>query len=650
MIAETTTATKPKSKSKRTSASKSISVSNRISAADVTTCCICGCTDDRACPGGCSWVNDPAGLMRDICSACAPGVAAKLESTSSTKAAKQHDRIETIPLGQLHRHPLNRAIDPKDPEIVQLAISMSEHGQIEPLRVRMIKSGENPQYQIISGERRFTALVSMGTFAARCTVVETDDATALAEVAVANSHRKDLNPIERAELMQRLMLPTSEGGSGMTRDQAGHVFGLTSESGCKNALRLLQLPQSIKALIISGEIPERIARSLVPYCVAPKIIEAIAKELNDPDDRDEVLLQFVRDGRRWFIDRLVREHTRPISDDVLRNYGWPNGEHPCLFDWKKHENELQIVDLPFNTGFDAKTRREKIEPRQFALNVKLWDKLQAPLVKAAVENAKKKEKQTGKSGASAKAKTLTPKEQAAEDKRKATEAEQRLDTFTTDWKHRLLRSHLSDVTDADLVAASLPWLASCCSSSSGCSLRALSESALVECGLTRPKAKKRNDYWRSSSDQLPMIAAARKGKSFPGDIAERISIRFWQLILWPVSNLMGKPSEDLTPAGELPDRLMYIDHDDVEQLCELAGVSVETAWKAGATDSSDERRLIAVWLMRHTKAQLWKLIDELGVQDVGSHMGREELAGSILSEHRPGKPLRVPKRLTKVSK
>ncbi len=117
-------------------------------------------------------------------------------------AEREHDerQVRLIPLTQLERHPHNRVIDPADPSIVALADSMIQNGQLDPLRVRQLADA---RYQIISGERRFTALRQTDIKTARCIVVNIDDAAALREVAVANSNREDLNPVQRAELMQK---------------------------------------------------------------------------------------------------------------------------------------------------------------------------------------------------------------------------------------------------------------------------------------------------------------------------------------------------------------------------------------------------------------------------------------------------------------
>ncbi len=171
-------------------------------------------------------------------------------------------------------------------------------------------------------------------------------------------------------------------------------------------------------------------------------------------------------------------------------------------------------------------------------------------------------------------------------------------------------------------------------------VRDMADAALVECRLPVPKAGK-----YAMVDQLAVVAKIKTSEA-----ARLLVATHWQLLLWPVSRLISddaKPSHHLTPSGQLPDRIPGLPHGGVEQLAALADVSVETAWNNGVIDGSDERRLISVWLCRHTKDQLHKLRSELNVTEGSSTMGREELAGCVLNAHRPGRPLPLPKRLNK---
>lgn len=559
-------------------------------------------------------------------------------SAERNKEGATGEIIELIALSKIHRHPLNRKIDPTDPEVIALAESIRERGQLEPLRVRMIPS-EKDAYQLISGERRYTALNLLQRPTARCIVVDVDPANALVEVAVANSHRQDLNPIQRAELMQQLMKPVHQGGAAMSLTEAGAVFGLRSESGCKNAMRLLKLPDSLKQLLISGNIPERAIRQLIPFTVAPAVMKEIETDLTSDNDyqRAEALGQLMSsDGQPDFITYAISQHTRPISEDIKHHHGWQlGGNHPCLFDWQAHADKLQIVEMPIQLPCENRKQKPKVELRKFALNVKLWDKLQEPLVKKVVEEGKRKQKTAPATGKDHPPKKLTAKQQAALDKERAAKSEKQLDTFSLEWVQRLLRCTIAGrSSDQTVVCQTFPWLVSH-SAGMGISLRSLAEGTLFELQLDHHK---------------PFLSAVTAIK--PPEAFYSVISNYWRLILWPVSNRISDKAIKrcpITPAGQLPDRLMYINRSELMDLAKIAQVSVETAWNAGATDDSDERRLISVWLCRHTKAQLQKLRDELDTEG-SSTMGRDELAGCILHGHRPGRPLPLPKRLVKVAK
>lgn len=547
----------------------------------------------------------------------------------------QDEHIVPIDVRLLDRHPLNRTIDANTDEIRSLRDSIVAHGQREPMRVRAI----GDRYQILSGERRYTALVSAGIGYARCIIVVADDAAALAEVAIANSHRQDLNPIERAQLMQHL---TEQGG--MSLLEAGKVFGLTSESGCKNALRMLRLPPKIRDLITSGQLPERVARRLIPYMVTDEIAKAIADDLTSQYYGDENMVALWQDELGW-IEETLRDLVRPLSPEVTYSYGYPKGQHAALFDWQDNPKlieQLKIVELPWSIDFDPKTRKDRIEPRKFATNVKLWHKLNDPLVEAAIEKGKSKQKGAKGTKDSPEPKKQTPAQLAADAKRKAQEAERRLDTFSREWLCRLLRCSLADrSTDDELVAHTLPWIVGQCP---GHDIREAHEQAIIECQIALPKSAKAHSWM--GRETIDLLSSIPKTKVF--DVQNAL----WCVLLWPVTRLIGDDAKKskLTPAGCLPEKLIPFGYSDelghLLKLCSLTkNVSAEAAWHEGATDGADQRRLISVWLCRHTKDQLHKLRSELNVSEGSSTMGRDELAGCVLNAHRPGKPLPLPKRL-----
>lgn len=575
-----------------------------------------------------------------------PAAVADRASVQAPPAAEPGRSITVIELAKLERHPKNRTIDPAGPDIKELAQSIAEHGQLDPMRVRPLSGGK---YQIISGERRYHALVLAGSYGARCEVVHCDEATALAEVAVANAHRRDLDPIERAEMMQQLMKPTSEGGSGYTLLQAGAIYGLTSESGAKNALRLLKLPVKLRQMITAGEIPERAARRLVPYAHVSALISDVTNTFAKEDEeyRGQMIAELSREQRmpHW-LRMMIDDHLRPISADVKMRFPYPVGEQSCLFDWKSQADQLNITEIPYPIKHDYKKHRDVIETRQFATNVKLWDKLQTPALKAAEEKAKSKQQSKSKSAKSS-GKPLTPGQEKAAAQLRANKANDQLERFTEDWLARLLRCSIAQKCHLDnLVALTIPWITSICPDSD---LRQYHKAAMVECQVSIGKS---TDRWYRF-DALPSLvpfggSKLRDDTQKPFDIMNA----FWRLILWPVTELIGDTAKrsEMTPAGQLPAKIVNISLDSCVRLAAIADVSIEAAWRAGTVDSSDARRLISVWLCRHTKDQLHALRNELHVTEGSSTMGRNELAECVLRAHRPGKPLAVPKRLVKVAK
>lgn len=135
----------------------------------------------------------------------------------------------------------------------ELAQSIREHGLIEPLVVR--RRGE--QFEIIAGERRWRAAQRAGLREVLVVVrdVSTKDAFELA--LIENVQREDLNAIEFAEALKRLLEE-----HGYTQESLADRLG-KDRSTIANALRLLKLPEKIRKLVVSGELTEGHARALL---------------------------------------------------------------------------------------------------------------------------------------------------------------------------------------------------------------------------------------------------------------------------------------------------------------------------------------------------------------------------------------------------
>lgn len=232
--------------------------------------------------------------------------------------------------------------------------SIRDIGIIQAPRARLMDSG---RYQIVYGWRRRCAwiLYRPGEQIA-VDVVPATDSELFEQAAIENGQRQDLSAIEKAQIVKRAVDEFK-----MTQAQAGRLVGLASQGAVSNLLRLLQLPDASRDLVHSGDIPERIARQLVPITkvaaakvqhIAQDIAKAAADDKEDIADREigDVLRQFcVRlDSRRnWPLDWKPQIATAPACKDcpvyIKTNHSDYCGDQSChnvkLSEWTDRELE-----------------------------------------------------------------------------------------------------------------------------------------------------------------------------------------------------------------------------------------------------------------------------------------------------------------------
>lgn len=138
-------------------------------------------------------------------------------------------------------------------KIEELAESIKEHGIIQPLVVR--RDGEG--YEIVAGERRWRAARKSGLKKVPCLIREFTDEENMLVAIIENLQREDLNPIEEAEGLNR-MIDTY----GLTQEQVSKSVS-KSRPYISNSLRLLKLPKEIRDLVQQGELTAGHARALV---------------------------------------------------------------------------------------------------------------------------------------------------------------------------------------------------------------------------------------------------------------------------------------------------------------------------------------------------------------------------------------------------
>ena len=148
--------------------------------------------------------------------------------------------------------------------LAELADSIKVQGLLQPILVRPL--GEQAdRYEIIAGERRFRAAQLAGLTEVPVLVKVVDDHAAAAMALIENIQREDLNPLEEAQGIQRLISDFA-----FTHEQAASAVG-RSRSAVSNLLRLLNLAQAVQTMLMAGDIDMGHARALLAVDAATQI-------------------------------------------------------------------------------------------------------------------------------------------------------------------------------------------------------------------------------------------------------------------------------------------------------------------------------------------------------------------------------------------
>lgn len=153
--------------------------------------------------------------------------------------------------------------------LAELSESIRKHGILQPLLVRPMPNGS---YQLVAGERRWRASRMAGLNEVPVVIKELTDTQTMEIALIENLQREDLNPIEEAEGLQALIETC-----GMTQDEVATSVG-RSRPAVTNSLRLLRLPDEIRAMTREGLLSAGHARALLAFQDDTKML-ALAKEI-----------------------------------------------------------------------------------------------------------------------------------------------------------------------------------------------------------------------------------------------------------------------------------------------------------------------------------------------------------------------------------
>lgn len=164
--------------------------------------------------------------------------------------------VREIPVAALKRGAYQPRGSIDDESIDALTRTVQRNGVVQPLLVR--PSGVQGQFEIVAGERRWRAAQRAGLETVPALVRDLSDQEALALALVENLQRADLNAMEEARGLQRLV-----DEFGLTHAEVAERVG-RSRAGVSNLIRLLELPDEIQALVASGSLSMGHARALLP--------------------------------------------------------------------------------------------------------------------------------------------------------------------------------------------------------------------------------------------------------------------------------------------------------------------------------------------------------------------------------------------------
>ena len=179
------------------------------------------------------------------------------DETSATEPARKPRRA---PIEHLTPNPRNPRRAFTEAELSELAESIRERGIIQPIVVR--EHGAPGQFEIVAGERRWRAAQRAGLHEVPIAIVDATDVQSLEFAIIENVQRADLNPIEEAAGYVALMEQCNH-----TQEQVAQIVG-KSRPHVANTVRLMKLPEPVKALVRAGKLSAGHARLLVGHANA----------------------------------------------------------------------------------------------------------------------------------------------------------------------------------------------------------------------------------------------------------------------------------------------------------------------------------------------------------------------------------------------
>jgi ParB family chromosome partitioning protein len=189
---------------------------------------------------------------------------ARARETGEVAVAGESDALREVPVDLLQRGRYQPRTDMRQDSLEDLADSIRAQGVVQPIVVRPIGQttgstggGAETRYEIVAGERRWRAAQLAGLDTIPAVIRQIPDEAAVAMALIENIQREDLNPLEEALALSRLIAEFD-----MTHQQAAEAVG-RSRAAVSNLLRLLELSEEVKKLVEARQLEMGHARALL---------------------------------------------------------------------------------------------------------------------------------------------------------------------------------------------------------------------------------------------------------------------------------------------------------------------------------------------------------------------------------------------------
>jgi len=197
------------------------------------------------------------------------GLGRGLDALLAGTDEKRADEQRSLPIERLKPGKYQPRTRMDQESLAELAASIKAQGVMQPILVRAVdKTPGAERYEIVAGERRWRASQLAGLSEVPVLVRDIPDEQALAMALIENIQRENLNPLEEAQGLQRLI-----DEFGLTHQQAADAVG-RSRPAASNLLRLLQLSPPVQELLMTGKLDMGHARALLPLTGAQQIAVA----------------------------------------------------------------------------------------------------------------------------------------------------------------------------------------------------------------------------------------------------------------------------------------------------------------------------------------------------------------------------------------